>query len=179
MSGFVVGGCNWVGSGRVGGMVGCLRSRGLSGVMMLVGGRRVRMEMMADGVEGGNVSGRSLAGVYQLDEIEDTCTTTTLVELLEGGEVAVGKTDGPIPKSTTGAWSLRGSQGLFLTLERTFDTDDDRFEFKVTRTYEGDISLRESFIEVDGKIVDQYPVGFFKLFSADWADDGAVEPVDE
>ncbi|KAA8499060.1 hypothetical protein FVE85_6645 [Porphyridium purpureum] len=105
-----------------------------------------------------------LVGVYQLDELEDKDTCVTAIYLCEGGEVKFGETDGPEPARVSGSWMLQEGNKFAMNIQRVFE--DRTGEYTVTRDYIGSVTRHLSYMEIDGTIQMQFPVGYFKLFNA-------------
>eukprot|EP00307_Rebecca_sp_RCC1486_P009952 CAMPEP_0119413824 /NCGR_PEP_ID=MMETSP1335-20130426/6108_1 /TAXON_ID=259385 /ORGANISM="Chrysoculter rhomboideus, Strain RCC1486" /LENGTH=183 /DNA_ID=CAMNT_0007438651 /DNA_START=59 /DNA_END=610 /DNA_ORIENTATION=+ len=102
--------------------------------------------------EGEPLTLETVAGYWELQEAEDDMTAHTLVHLLPGGGVDLGKTDGPVPEDFVGAWRVldESTWDFELTLKRTFA--DGRFPYNVERTYSGFIEDGGSLRTVEGKI---------------------------
>lgn len=94
---------------------------------------------------------------FQLEELEDKETATTEVFLKPDNTVEFGETDGPIPESCTGTWSLSDSDAFTMTITRTFgggkeNTDMGEFSFEVIRTFAGEIAFVGAAAAVTGSM---------------------------
>eukprot|EP00183_Erythrolobus_madagascarensis_P000382 CAMPEP_0185847842 /NCGR_PEP_ID=MMETSP1354-20130828/2950_1 /TAXON_ID=708628 /ORGANISM="Erythrolobus madagascarensis, Strain CCMP3276" /LENGTH=185 /DNA_ID=CAMNT_0028548173 /DNA_START=43 /DNA_END=600 /DNA_ORIENTATION=+ len=111
-----------------------------------------------------------MVGIFQLDELEDKDSMCTAVVLNADGTASCGKTDGPVPVSVKGAWTLEGAE-FVMRLVREFEAESGG-RYTISSEYVGDAKKNLTYIEIDGVINQKYPkVGYFKLFSAD---DGAT-----
>lgn len=87
-----------------------------------------------------------VVGFWELEEAEDDCTAHTLVHLLPGGGLALGKTDGPIPSSMSGSWAVMDTEALELEMRVKRSFEEARFPYDVERVYSG-------FLTRDGPLV--------------------------
>eukprot|EP00804_Cyclotella_cryptica_P022206 CCRYP_017952-RC/>CCRYP_017952-RC protein AED:0.05 eAED:0.05 QI:67/1/1/1/0.33/0.25/4/1402/295 len=126
---------------------------------------------------------------YQLEELEDSETSTTDIFLNTDNTINVGETNGPLFLSAYGAWTTRntnlpmptGTRGgtqfeMQLTRkyqtgkEGTHDTDIGEFDYEVKRTFRGEMTLvGGTVLAVNGEILDvdetlgDRRVGFFNM----------------
>lgn len=111
---------------------------------------------------------------FQLIEMEDSEQAVSALYLRAADKgVDFGATDGPVPDSVTGEWTLNEADGtLGLALTRNYEGD---FSFSVTRFYKGHYERREgsSLVTVQGYIFQaehamepENAVGFFSLVTA-------------
>jgi len=103
---------------------------------------------------------------FQLEELEDKETAATSVVLNGDGSVSFGATDGPLPKSTTGSWSMDDEGAFRMTVVREFESS---YSYEVTRTFTGvveEVMEATKTIILAGEIyMDGAAVGFFKMIS--------------
>ncbi|GAB0495392.1 hypothetical protein MMPV_006692 [Pyropia vietnamensis] len=111
---------------------------------------------------------------FQLIEMEDAEQAVSALYLRAADKgVDFGATDGPVPDSVTGEWTLNEEDGTFgLSLTRKYDGG---FGFSVSRFYKGHYERREgsSLVTVQGYIFQtehamdpENAVGFFSMVMA-------------
>ena len=121
---------------------------------------------------------------FQLEELEESEASTTIVLLNPDHTITLGTTDGPLCLASSGIWTevqdtVDGNKRYFeMKLARTFQTghsgststDIGEFEYSVERTYIGEITLvGGSLLAMNGQILDvddifgERRVGFFNM----------------
>lgn len=96
------------------------------------------------------VTDASFVGQYELEEREDADESKTLVELMSGGSLKLGATDGVPFVGAAGRWEYDGKE-LIVELTRTFEGTSETYS--TTRVYIGDvISLNDIPPQVSGAI---------------------------
>lgn len=90
------------------------------------------------------LTGAALASrSYQLEEMEDSSTSTSAVFLAEDGSIQFGRTDGPEPDRAAGTWVFTEHDGaLKMELERWFN--EEKIPFCVRRVLYGHVDSKKS-----------------------------------
>lgn len=99
---------------------------------------------------------------WQLEELEDREASRTEIFLSEDKTVKVGMTDGPLPDSIKGTWSIDDENETFeMTIERKYQagqtnakdpTAIGEFSFSVSRTYKGELTQVGGYNAVMGSM---------------------------
>jgi len=108
---------------------------------------------------------------YQLEEMEDKQTCTTELFLKADRTVIFGNTDGPQYLVASGSWEVEPNTNNFkMTLTRRFstgqsNTDMGEFNFDVTRTFQGELTMVGDSVGVVGGTNTQadQDVGYFNM----------------
>ncbi|CAM9456681.1 unnamed protein product [Chrysoparadoxa australica] len=106
---------------------------------------------------------------FQMEELEDKETCVTSLVLNKDGSILVGATEGPIPASSTGVWSLLQNE-LFMSITREFTED---VSYSVTREFRGVAEeLAADTLCFSGEItMDEAKVGFFEMLQVPTPDE--------
>jgi hypothetical protein len=115
----------------------------------------------AEGVHGMTLAPVTLAdipGYWELEEDEDDQSMHTLVHLLPGGAVQLGRTDGPLPTTFEASWAItdESTWAFELRVKRTF-SEAERFPYDVERVYKGYVDDDKGLRTVSGPIRIQDP----------------------
>lgn len=95
---------------------------------------------------------------FQLEEREDQDSAVTDIWLNGNGSVNLGPTDGPLPKSYTGSWSIletaaREDHPFRLLLDRTYEAKNNvAVEYHVKREFWGNVGQVGDVQEIEGII---------------------------
>lgn len=113
---------------------------------------------------------------YQFEEMEDKESCTTEIYLSPDGtvDVSVTQTDGPLPSSAGGEWTMDDDDEWFeMRVERTFGTGkgmgEDAGSFTVVRVFRGLVEEVGEAVSVSGsmfipdEITEDIECGFFSM----------------
>jgi len=89
--------------------------------------------------------------------MEDQESCTTEIFLGKDGEVSVWETNGPPPVRSSGTWSVSDDDIFQMNIVRTYGSGQDsrdvgEFEFDVSRTFIGSLSLIGEEIGIEGSM---------------------------
>eukprot|EP00429_Kryptoperidinium_foliaceum_P066065 CAMPEP_0176061244 /NCGR_PEP_ID=MMETSP0120_2-20121206/30534_1 /TAXON_ID=160619 /ORGANISM="Kryptoperidinium foliaceum, Strain CCMP 1326" /LENGTH=171 /DNA_ID=CAMNT_0017394801 /DNA_START=127 /DNA_END=642 /DNA_ORIENTATION=+ len=113
---------------------------------------------------------------YQLEELEDKESCTTELFLRADGVVEFGETDGPQFLAAAGTWSVPdGTDDFNMVVTRVFsagqdDSDMGEFNFELSKTYRGDMTMVGASVGVTGVMAtadtvdgSEREVGYFNM----------------